>query len=321
MVVGKTRVQIIEVLEYVHSTLFAAGIEEDYISIVSYDAISEYYCNKLYPKLNRLERNLRKLLFNIYVLNFGKEYFQATTTKEMQDKAKKIIQARGKVEKKETQYVKQYFYSLEYADIQQLLFAPRWTKIDEENKKIFLNTHKDLSTFSDEELRAIINNISPKSDWERFFEEKFQDVDIEGDIEAVRIIRNNVAHCKFLTKEQYISCSKTISILNKALNKAITITEEKDFADKNAEYWKKVMSDISSRIHELVAKFKETVSPSMQRFRDIIRAASLCYGENLQGAIEAISTLKQALRENTKLLYFRDSFRDNLNDPAQPPSD
>ena len=59
VVVGKTRVQIIEVLEYVHSTLFAAGIEEDYISIVSYDAISEYYCNILYPKLNRLERNLR----------------------------------------------------------------------------------------------------------------------------------------------------------------------------------------------------------------------------------------------------------------------
>lgn len=119
---GKTTAQLIAALEYVHNTLFATEIDEDYISIVSYDAVSEYYCNKLYPKLNKLERNLRKLLFNIYVLNFGKEYFQATTTKEMQDKAKKIIQAKGGTEKRETQYIKQYFYSLEYADIQVLFF-------------------------------------------------------------------------------------------------------------------------------------------------------------------------------------------------------
>ena len=199
---GQTKGQLIDALEYVHSALFTTGIEEDYISIISYDAVSEYYCNKLYPKLNELERNLRKLLFSIYVLNFGKEYFEATTTKEMQDKAKKTIRTKGSTEKKEIQYIKQYFYSLEYADIEQLLFAPRWTKVDEENKKSFLGMHKDLSMLSDEELRVVINGISPKSDWERFFGEKFQNIDVERNIEAVRTIRNNVAHCKFVGKEQ-----------------------------------------------------------------------------------------------------------------------
>lgn len=71
---------------------------------------------------------------------------------------------------------------------------------------------------------------------------------------------------------------------------SFTIVSQK-VADKNTEYWEEVMSDISSRIHELVAKFREALSPSMQGFRDIIKATSLCYGENLQGTIEAITSV------------------------------
>lgn len=303
---GGTKAQLVEALEYIHSTLFATQIDEDYISIVSYDAVSEYYCNKLYPKLNRLERNLRKLLFNIYVLNFGKEYFQVTTTKEMQDKAKKIIQAKGGTEKRETQYIKQYFYSLEYTDIQQLLFTARWTSMDEETKRSFLGMHENLSKLSDEELRSAINGISPRSDWERFFDEKFQGVNVEKDIEEVRSIRNSVAHCKFLDKEQYVSCNKTINALNKALEKAIKITEEKDFADKNAEYLRKAMSGVSSRIHELVAKINESIPPSLQRLKEITEAFSSHYMENLQGAMEVNSALTKVLKER-------------IDDITQPP--
>lgn len=317
IVEGKTKAQLIKALEYVNGALFATKIDEDYISIVSYDAASEYYCNKLYPKINKLERNLRKLLFNIYVLNFGKEYFQATTTKEMQDKAKKIIRAKGGVEKREIQYIKQFFYSLEYADIQQLLFTPRWTKIDEENKKSFLDTHEDLSKSSDEELRAAINDISPKSDWERFFDEKFQGINVERDIEAVRVIRNSVAHCKFLQKEQYTSCNKIINSLNNALNRAITITEEKDFDDKNAEYFRKALSGVSSRIHELVTKFNEAILPSMQRFREVFEAASSYYAENIKGAIEVSSILAKTLNDSMKPIYFSDVFKNTLNNITQ----
>lgn len=54
--------------------LLASGVRDEYVDIISYDAISEFYCNKILPKLNTLERNLRKLLFNIYIVNFGKEF-------------------------------------------------------------------------------------------------------------------------------------------------------------------------------------------------------------------------------------------------------
>lgn len=271
---GKTKAQIIGALELFRDALFSTEIEEDFISIISYDAISEYYCNKLYPKLNELERNLRKLLFNIYVLNFGHEYFRATTTKEMQDKAKSLIRARGGKEKQETKYVQQYFYSLEYADIQQLLFAPRWTKIDEANKAAFLKDHADLSQLSDAELREKINDISPKSDWERFFAEKFDDVNVESSIETVRPIRNSVAHCKFLGKEEYTVCDKLIRRLNRSLKKAISYTENKDFVDKNEEYLKKAFADLSTRIHELTSRFSEMFVPAVQGILELASEAT-----------------------------------------------
>lgn len=305
---GKTKAQLIEAFEYVHSALFATEIEEDYISIVSYDAVSEYYCNKLYPKLNRVERNLRKLLFNIYVLNFGKEYFEATTTKEMRDKAKSIIQAKGGVEKKEIQYIKEYFYSMEYADIQQLLFAPRWTKVDEEDKKSFLDTHEDLSKLPDVELRAAINGISPKSDWERFFDAKFQGLNVEKDIETVRVIRNRVAHCKFMQKEQYDSCNKTINALNKALNRAITITEEKDFDDKNAEYLRKAMSGVSNRIQGMMERLRETVLSSAKSFSILSEVSSSLMSERLKNTLGVSSQLSGILKNVTPTIFPKDYF-------------
>lgn len=54
---GKTTYQVVSALEYIHDKIIGSDIERDYIMIVSYDSVSEYYCNKAYPKLNKLERN------------------------------------------------------------------------------------------------------------------------------------------------------------------------------------------------------------------------------------------------------------------------
>lgn len=43
---GKTTNQVVFALEYIHNKLVSSEIEKRYIMIVSYDSISEYYCNK-----------------------------------------------------------------------------------------------------------------------------------------------------------------------------------------------------------------------------------------------------------------------------------
>lgn len=45
---GKNKAQIIKCLEQVQDTLLSSGIQDKYINIISYDAISEYYCFGLF---------------------------------------------------------------------------------------------------------------------------------------------------------------------------------------------------------------------------------------------------------------------------------
>lgn len=310
---GKTKATTIEALDYVHTVLYDNDIKKEYISIPSYDAVSEHYCNKLYPKLNKLERNLRKLMFNIYVLEFGKDYFKTTTTKEIQNEAKKKIKAKGNDNNKEIQRIPLYLYSLEYSDIQKLLFDPRWTKVDNDNKNAFLDNHEDLSKLSDEELRAVINDISPKSDWERFFAEKFQGVDVEKDIETVRSIRNIVAHCKLLKKTEYETCNEIINKLNRALVNAITITEEKDFANKNAENLQRALSGFSSRIHEMMERLRETFLTLSKSTSTMFDVSATPEFEKIKNFLDAPSQLSGIFKSiEPDLIFPKDYFSDYI---------
>src|SRR5699024_2989119 len=74
-------------LNEINETLIAKNnyFDEHYVSIICYDYISEYYCNKLFPFLNEFERKLRKVLFNIYTLRFNLNYCSVIPSKELQD--------------------------------------------------------------------------------------------------------------------------------------------------------------------------------------------------------------------------------------------
>lgn len=232
--------------------------------IVSYDAISEFYCNKLYPKLNELERHLRKLLFNIYTVNFGRDYYRTTFSAEIQSKAKEIIRAKGNSNRKEMTVLQEFFYSLEFGDIQEMLFTPRWTPLDEQAKCAFLEKHKDLSILTDAELRSVIADITPKSDWDRFFSDKLSGIDFKGIIESIRGFRNKVAHCKMITKVEYQNCLKMIEQLDDAILKAIEATEDKDFERKNSAYLQKMAGQLADAIQNFTTMYASMSSKLIQ---------------------------------------------------------
>lgn len=270
LVDGKTKVKIIGCLEHIQDKLLSLPeLNERYIPIISYDAISEYYCNKIVPKLNSLERNLRKLLFNIYIVNFGRNYYHATTSEDFQAKIKKAIRANGSKEKKEEERLKQFFYSFEFHDIQTLLFTPSWTPFDEDAKKKFLDEHQDLSKLSDGQLRKAFSELSIKSDWDRFFNSKVDIDEIEEIIESIRKYRNQIAHFKFFSKSEYIHCEKILRRLNGAIVKAIQITEEKDFASKNYEYIREALSEPLMKLAELTQAVSVSMSPSIKAMKQI----------------------------------------------------
>jgi len=311
VVSGRSKVQIIRGLEYIQATIEDSSISKSYIKIISYDAISEYYCNKIYPKLNELERNLRKLLFNIYVVNFGLDYYRMTVNEELQSKVKGVIDVDVKADKsrlkntyskkeaKEIARWQRFFYSFEFTDIQKLLFAKGWTNIDEQSKIKFLSNTKDLSELTDEELRIAFSRYTPKSDWERFFSDKISGFDVEKVIEEIRESRNKIAHCKFFYKTEYESCNKAINDLNQAIISTIKITENKDFYQKNREYIVNAMAGAFERIEAFTQKLADVIKPSLQVMEKISETVNR-FVESYQkydfsGPIKALENLSTAL--------------------------
>lgn len=284
---GKTTIKTICCLERIQCELLGSGIREYYVEIVSYDAISEYYCNKMLVKLNTLERNLRKLLFNIYILNFGKDYYQVTMSSNLQDKIKKMINSTTSKEQKDEikkaynvsgkdiesiARLQQFFYSFEFADVQSFLFEPNWTRIDEETRMEFLSKNSDLSQLSDEELRTAFFRLTPKSDWDRFFSSKIHIENINTLIDSIRKYRNSVAHFKHFDRDDYNNCNKIVKKLNNAIVEAIKVTYEVDFTEKNAEIIKNTLSSFQEKIEVLMAPITEMQNNISKSFQPIIDA-------------------------------------------------
>ncbi len=266
---GKRKSQIIKCLEHIQNTLFDTQLREKYVEIVSYDSISEFYCNKLYPKLNELERNLRKLFFNVYVLNLGEEYYKYIEIDGLTKKVKEQIGRDNKERSreirkrynvsdekaKEIDRIQQFFYSLEMGDIKLLLFEKYWSRVDEEKKEEFLSKHDDLSVLSDEELRSMYKELTPKSDWERYFSGKIEMENIEIILDDIRCFRNSVAHCKFLNRKKFDECNNKIKKLNTAIEKAIIMTETQDHTKKIKKALEYSLSRIADISHSLLGSF------------------------------------------------------------------
>lgn len=131
--------------------------------------------------------------------------------------------------------IKLGFYSLDYHDIETLLFSKSITIQETQKVQKLLESTTDLTKLSDSELRKMLGLCTYKSDWERFFGKKEFSQDFQKDLNDIRVFRNNVAHCKFMSRSQYEKCLRILKKTIKSLDKAINITENQDFIDKNIE--------------------------------------------------------------------------------------
>ena len=112
--------QCIELLEKTHDLIHSSDIGSSYSEIVSYDPVSEYYCEKLYPIIAMIERKLRRLLLNVYVANFKEEYSTKTIDGNVRKKVKKNIKGGHATEKLN----ENFFGETDLSDIENILFIP-----------------------------------------------------------------------------------------------------------------------------------------------------------------------------------------------------
>ncbi len=296
-VISKKKSSLIHALEFIHNAFSDSAWNQDYILIVAYDAISEYYCNKMYRRLNKLERNLRHLLLNIYTLQLGTDYYQNTVSDKLQEKVNGRLQSKGGKKNKEIRRIQESFYELEFGDMEELLFATHWTALDEQAKEEFLAQHADLTKLPDKTLRDAYANVAPKSDWERFFADKMDAEIIRDLLNKVRKERNRVAHCKSFDYSHYSECLKAVKRLDSAIMSAITATEERDFYWKNTEGLRKALAYSSERF----AGYKEaltTMQKTMQELKELLGTHSWQAATSSAGNVA--SQIQKQLQKATK---------------------
>ena len=123
------------ILEEIDKKLQKEFEKNNYVFITSFDSISEYYCNQIYKKLNNFERNLRQLMFNIYTFSYGIEYYNISFNDDTKNKIKQHRDKSIITTSKDIELLKQSLYQLEYQDIADLLFLPKWNEDDNKNKE------------------------------------------------------------------------------------------------------------------------------------------------------------------------------------------
>lgn len=281
----------LSILQNINTSLISKGsvFDKEYISVISYDYISEYYCNKLYPYLNEFDRKLRKILLNIYTLNFNLNYYSATTNDEFQKNLKQgSIQIKKELDKYEISnmansdcYIKYGFYTLEYSAIDEMLFTETVTDLEKKKITNFLSQNKNLSEISDKELRKNIKMCIPKTDWERLFEDEKDNIDFKTIFNKIRIFRNNIAHCKLVGKPQYENYLELLKTTTSSLDKFITITEKQKFIDKSialryesSEKMVRIMSEAVLNICKPLIENIDSILPHMTESKALSAVAA-----------------------------------------------
>lgn len=272
---GKSEDKIIKQMELIHTTLEKSKASEQYTLITSYDSVSEYYCNKMYPLLNEVERKLRKLLYIIYTLRYRKDYIDYTFVDNiLSPVSKKAIIDRLKSQKDsgdKRKLEQRFFEEFEYNHYKHLLFFPKWTAIDEANKEAFLKENPDLAKLSDEELRERFSEFTPMSDWEKHFSSKV-DKDISGEtlISNVQKPRNKVAHYKAITKDEYDAFLENVHKLIEVIDNAIEITTSKDFIDETMKHFTKSLGEVLDSLGKVMSSYMDTMFDGMIQSAQIV---------------------------------------------------
>ena len=285
IIINNKKEDVISALENINSILITdKNFKKEYITIISYDYISEYYCNKLYPLLNTFERKFRKLLFLIFTAQFKNCYFEQVATEEMIIKAKENMKEKKGVDKKEYR-TQNYFYSLDIGMLRDFLFKKSWTSFEEKQKEKLLN--KDFTKIDGAKVKKMIEELEPKSNWDRFFDNKGFPADIDISMKNINELRNIVAHSKIMDKDQFNQLYQLLNDNLKYIDKAIKITETKDFIIIN----KKKHYEIINSIGELISKALNSIDykKTMNNMFDTINEIALKQKQIVDAFMEGIN--------------------------------
>lgn len=219
-----------ELLDYADKLIRKSQIRKDYNIIITYDGVSEYYANKIYRLLNKFERKLRELIYNILIKTFGTQWYDKTINEELDNKIKEASKKSNK-----SYLIENALQEMTMYDMEMYLFNP-YKELDI-NKMIDTGEINEefINERSKEEIANIMSKAIPKSLWERFFKEIIEIENIQEQLEEIRKYRNKVDHGKEFHKDDYFNCEEVVESVLNEIELALEEIKVKEFSVENVK--------------------------------------------------------------------------------------
>jgi len=299
-----------EILMSAHNNLINNIKKSDFYLIITYDEVSEYYCNKLYPHLQKFERLLRQLVYIIITKAFGALWVDKTISKEAVNELKKKITCcygsmNNKVRRDE-KIIEEALHHLDVSELETFLFGDRR---DVEPNYIIdeVLTENASCKMNKEEILEIINKGRSKSLWDRYLLNYVPIENPRDKIVEIRHERNKVAHSKQFSLNEYKNAKKILDEFNSCLQEAMKSID-------NMRYESKIISDTLSGLSLSLSQHiktmelaRKSVSPALSQLADIsltvatlynpIKNVSQAYSDNMISVTKQVDALRPLLKQ------------------------
>ena len=245
--------------------------EKGFHLIIANDGLSEYYCNKAYPKFQKFERLLRNLLFIVVTKAYGEKWVKETLPKDLQPKlnSNQLIES-ALTEMTMGQLIDYLFYGtteVNFSDYIDDNFPP-----------------EKLSLMSNSELISLVEKGRPKSIWNDFLVEYIHIQQPKEKLNYIRNCRNNIAHCKQFYSAEYKKSLNYLDLLTPQIKMCLEKVRIKD--DFSARDIVLGFGNFTLGLSEFAKRLSQAITPAIEQMAEIGQLVS----KNLQETLSQLSS-------------------------------
>lgn len=204
-------------IEHIKNAILVNLSSQEIVVNTLWDDIGQYFAERAYPLIYRIENRMRQLIYKFMFINVGMKWHLTETKKDISEKIENMPNKNS-----ESTFVNS-LHKLDFIQLLNVLFDPiRRLSIDEVDKILKKETlsHEDQET---------LKKYRAESNWEKFFlpilddPEKFSNKQISRLWEELYSFRNDIAHTRSITHTAF----REIQGRTKRLDKILTQVQEK----------------------------------------------------------------------------------------------
>lgn len=243
-----------------------------------WDDISQYYSEKAYAKIYRVENLMRKLLTKFMYINLGINWTSDRMPEEVITSIKSGNQDPN------------FLHNVDFIQLSNFLFSEKYPN----HKESLIKKLSKANNIGELDLSEI-KSLLPESNWSRYFEEL---VDCEREFlskkwERLYNLRNSIAHSRFITIGELSEIEDLVDeitpILEEAIDKLTRIVVPDDEIENIVE---NVASERNEQIGNFINNFK-TLENNLSKLSHQISASNNALQEKIMPLSKSLNAISK----------------------------